>query len=153
VKIAITREPAYYDGWANLLLADAVDGIPEVDAPIRRIFVEDSIQHIERDLVEHVFASWRDHEQVSSLTLLAIIAPDGPRARRLFSEGKIDEVQLKEIVETGAWEPNGGEIYHALRRVGWGVASRYNVNLLMLDQWPVSNLEPWQFAALCRAIK
>lgn len=135
-------------------LSEAVNGLPDTEDPVSRIHVEDAIEHLDKELIEPLLSSWRDHDQVSTRTLLVIIAPDSPRLGQARKNGIVTDEEYAAITASLAWTCNGGELYHMARHAGWGVATPYNSNLLRMDQWPVPLVQPtWHFAALCRAIK
>jgi hypothetical protein len=154
VKIRIgSGEPTSRD-WTGLDLSSVLNGLPETDQHVERIYVDRAFEQLDSELLPHVLAAWRDHAGVTIRTVMGVVGYDVARARRLLASGQITPAEFERArAATGPCKNSGVNLYESLRSASWGCALPYDINLLVLDNWPISDLSPWQFGALCRPLK
>jgi hypothetical protein len=157
VKISVGRETPV-DGWLDLDRWDVADGLPvDIDQPIERIYVERVLEYFPQEELTLILQIWREHPQVSTRTILAIVGTDCDKADAMLDRKALTSAEHADIVNGGRytplWRSTSRDTSSAVRAAGWGIASPYDIGLLVVDRWPITRPAGWQFGALCRAIK
>lgn len=154
MRIRISSGGRSLRDWYDIDLSTALDGLPDRGEHVDRIFVDRAFEHVDSDLLPHLLAMWREHPHVTIRTMMAVVGHDPARARRLLVRDLITQDEFDRAnAGAGPHQNSGVSLYSALRDAGWGVALPYNIRLLVPDNWPVTDLSPCQFGALCRALK
>jgi hypothetical protein len=108
-----------------------VNGLPDVDEPIERIYAGHVLEHIEKDLVTPMLESWLEHPQVTSNTLIAIVGPDCDLAKDWVKDGRMTQQAYEEMESGGGgewpgdshlWRSTSKETYPLVRDSGWGIS-------------------------------
>lgn len=151
MKIRISSGGQSPRDWCDIDLSTALDGLPGTDEPVDRILVDRALEYVHPELLSPVLDAWREHPHVSTRTLMAVVGSDLLRGQRLLLRGVIAQDELDRArTSAGPHRHSGVELYTALREAGWGAALPYNIRLLALDGWPITDLSPCQSGALCR---
>lgn len=148
-------------GWLNLDLThaaadqrwDALEGLPEVDGPIQRIYAGHVLEHILIDEVAPMLARWREHPGVTEDTLLAVVGPDCDRVDQLLAQDRLTQQEADTIISGAGrwagdehlWRSTPGETAHLLHKAGWA-SQPVPLDVLSRTGWPVTSLIDWQFS-------